>query len=65
MEWIFDGIGTEIISAVIGLLIGGVGGYSIAISKTNNMKQKAKNNANQIQVGEINYNGNGSTESRR
>ena len=65
MEWIFDGIGTEIISAVIGLLIGGVGGYSIAIRKTNNMKQKAKNNANQTQVGEINYNGNGSTESRR
>lgn len=29
------------------------------------MKQKAKNNANQTQVGEINYNGNGSTESRR
>ena len=65
MEWIFNGIGTEIISAVIGLLIGGVGGYSIAIRKTNNMKQKAKNNANQTQVGEINYNGNGSTESRR
>lgn len=65
MEWIFNGIGSEIISAVIGLLIGGVGGYSIAIRKTNNMKQKAKNNANQTQVGEINYNGNGSTESRR
>lgn len=65
MEWIFNGIGTEIISVIIGLFIGGVGGYSIGIRKTNNMKQKAKNNANQTQVGEINYNGNGSTESRR
>lgn len=37
MDWIFDGIGTEIISIIAGLLIGacagGTIGYRIGISK--------------------------------
>lgn len=31
MEWFFSGIGTEIISALIGLLFGGIGGYKIGV----------------------------------
>lgn len=57
MEWIFDGIGTEIISALIGLLIGGGAGYGIGVAITNNkikQKQKARDNANQIQIGQVN-----------
>ncbi len=65
MEWIFNGIGTALISGIIGLIIGGISGYSIGIQKTNRMKQKAGDNANQTQIGEINSNGNGYTESRR
>lgn len=58
---IFDGIGTEIISCIIGLLFGGAGGigigYKIAINK-NKQKQKARDNANQTQIGSItNING--------
>ena len=64
MEWIFDGIGTAVISGIMGLIIGGISGYSISIRKTNRMKQKAGDNANQTQIGEINSNGNGYTESR-
>ena len=65
MEWIFDGIGTALVSGIVGLIVGGIGGYSIGIKKTNRMKQKAGDNANQTQIGEINSDGNGYTESRR
>lgn len=65
MEWFFDGIGTAIVSTIFGIIIGGIGGYSIGIRKTNKMKQKAGDNANQTQIGEINSNGNGYTESRK
>lgn len=65
MEWIFNGIGTAFVSAIIGLIIGGISGYSIGVRKTNKMKQKAGDHANQIQIGEINSNGNGYPESRK
>ncbi len=57
MEWFFDGIGTAVITLIFGLLTGGTIGYRIGIKKTNkvNQKQKAKDNASQIQVGR-NYN---------
>lgn len=45
MEWFFDGLGTEIISLLIGGLIGGVTGYKIGISK-----QKAGKNSKQVQA---------------
>ncbi len=53
MEWFFDGIGTAIITLIIGLLTGGAVGYRVGIKKTNrvNQKQTAKDNASQIQVG--------------
>lgn len=57
MEWIFDGIGTELVSALIGLLVGGVAGYGIGVAITINkikQKQKAGDNAKQVQVGQVN-----------
>lgn len=30
LKWIFEGIGTEIVSLVVGLIIGGASGYKIA-----------------------------------
>ncbi|WP_164891151.1 hypothetical protein [Botryobacter ruber] len=58
MEWFFEGLGTAIITLIVGLLSGGAVGYRIGIKKTNqvNQKQKAKNNASQFQVGR-DYNG--------
>jgi len=53
MEWFFDGVGTAIITLILGLFTGGTIGYRIGIKKINkvNQKQTAKNNASQIQVG--------------
>ena len=45
MEWFFDGLGTEIISLLIGILLGGVTGYKIGINK-----QKAGKNSKQVQA---------------
>ena len=54
----FDGIGTQIISIVISLLFGGAVGYFIRyrIEQKNKSKQsqKARDNANQSQIGSIN-----------
>lgn len=51
-QWVFDGIGTAIISAIIGLLVGGFTGYRIGVKKTKiAQKQKAGDAANQIQIG--------------
>lgn len=52
-KWIFDGIGTAAITFVLGLLVGGPTGYKIAISKTVRQIQKAGDNSNQTQIGEI------------
>lgn len=51
MEWIFNGIGTAIVSGIAGLIIGGVSGYQIGIRNTIKQKQKAKDNAKQTQIG--------------
>ena len=45
MEWIFDGIGTAILSGIAGLLIGGVTGYQIGIKATIRQNQKARKKA--------------------
>ena len=44
MEWFFDGLGTEIVSLLIGGILGGVIGYKIGIS------QKAGKNSRQVQA---------------
>lgn len=56
LEWIFDGIGSELISVLIGLAIGGGAGYYIGVKTTNKIKQKQKagGNAKQEQVGQVN-----------
>ena len=58
VEWIFDGLGTEIIVGLISLIIGALGGgfagYKIGVKNKVKQKQKARDNANQNQVGTIN-----------
>lgn len=51
MEWIFDGIGTAIITFVLGLVAGGGIGYYIGVHNSIKQRQKAKDNAQQIQIG--------------
>lgn len=48
-EWVFDGIGSQIIGIVLSLGIGGFVGYKIGISQSINQRQIAKNNSNQKQ----------------
>lgn len=58
MEWIFSGIGTAILTFVVGLITGGTVGYKIAINKKTKTKQtqKAGDNSSQTQIGR-DYNG--------
>lgn len=53
MDWIFSGIGTEIISAIIGLIIGSIGGYKIGVRNKIKQAQKAGDNSNLSQTGSI------------
>ena len=53
IKWIFDGIGTAIVTFVLGLLVGGAAGYKVAIRKTLKQTQKAGDNSIQSQIGEI------------
>lgn len=63
MEWVFDGIGTELISLFVGCLTGGVIGYKIGIKNKISQHQDGRDNANQVQIGSVVNNGN--SESRR
>ena len=56
IQWIFDGIGTEIISLMIGLIVGGISGYKIGVRNKASQKQKARDNVTQIQKGNITIN---------
>lgn len=50
MEWLFDGLGT----LLIGLLIGGAGGSAVTwrvMSRRTSQKQRAGDNAHQVQAG--------------
>lgn len=51
MDWIFDGIGTAIVTLIVGLISGGAVGYRIGINKKVKQTQKAGDNASQMQVG--------------
>lgn len=53
MEWFFSGIGTEIISALIGLLIGGISGYKIGVQNKIKQTLKAGDNSNISQTGSV------------
>lgn len=58
IQWIFDGIGTELISVIVGLIVGGgVGGcvgYRIGTKNKVKQIQKAQDNAKQNQTGAVN-----------
>lgn len=58
LEWVFDGIGTEIIVGLISLTVGALGGavagYKIGVKNKIKQKQKASDNAKQSQIGAIN-----------
>ena len=49
IQWIFSGIGTEIFSLLIGVIIGGLVVYKAGIHNSAKQIQKAGNNASQIQ----------------
>lgn len=52
MDWFFNGLGTAIITFIVGSLVGGTAGYKIAIKKNNHhQNQRAGDNSSQIQVG--------------
>lgn len=50
MEWIFDGIGTEIISLIVGAVTGGAIGYKIGINNRSKQVQKAGDDTRQDQT---------------
>lgn len=52
LQWIFDGIGTEILSGILGLLFGGFVGFRIGVKKgIIKQKQVAGDDSSQIQIG--------------
>ncbi len=66
MEWfieLINTIGTEIISAIIGLILGGLGGGAIGYRIANKSKakqiQKARDSSNQSQIGNVTINNGG------
>lgn len=52
-EWIFDGVGTEIVGIIIGLAIGGTVVYKFWTKNKSKQKQTAGDNAKQCQEMEI------------
>ena len=54
IKWIFDGIGTAIVSSIIGLVVGGFIGYCVCIRVSSKQKQRAGDNSNQEQIVTIN-----------
>ena len=61
LNWIFDGIGTEIVGIVVSLIIGAIGGgavgYKIGIKQTLSQKQSAGDDSEQRQELQIGKNG--------
>ena len=49
IQWIFSGIGTEIITLLVGAAIGGIAGYKIGTKKSYAQSQKAKDGSKQKQ----------------
>lgn len=57
LQWIFDGIGTELLSLAVGAIAGGFAGYKIGVKETGRQSQKAKRRAKQRQELKIDSNG--------
>ena len=51
--WIFDGIGSELLSMIAGGVLGGGVVYRLNTKQKTTIKQKAKENATQTIVGKI------------
>ena len=51
MDWIFDGIGTAIITFILGLIGGGLAGYKIGVHKKTNINIKTGKNSTNITTG--------------
>ena len=51
--WIFDGIGSELLGMIVGVLLGGGIVYKLNTKQKTYMKQKAKDNACQTMIGRI------------
>lgn len=49
IQWIFSGIGTEILTLIIGAVIGGAAGYKIGVRKSYTQSQKASDGSKQKQ----------------
>lgn len=65
LEWIFDGIGTELISLIVGAVFGGAAGYKIGSKNKIKQNQKAGDNSKQVQIGSVNEYGDKQTKSKR
>ena len=52
-EWFFNGLGTAIITFILGLFLGSISGYKIGKKNKGNQIQSASNNAKQEQAIEI------------
>lgn len=53
IEWIFSGLGTYILSLFVGFVFGGGTGYFLGVRCKNSQKQKAGDNSNQFQIGQV------------
>ncbi len=52
MDWFFSGLGTGIVTFILGSLVGGTAGYKIATKKnTIRQNQRAGDDSSQMQVG--------------
>lgn len=58
LSWLFDGLGTQIITFLVEAITGGFCGYKIGIHNKTKQSQKAGNNSSQTQIGSINYGAN-------
>lgn len=63
-EWIFDGIGTELVGLVIGTLLGGIAGYNIGVKSQSKQIQNAGDGANQQQTHTIGVNTDGENNTK-
>lgn len=56
MENLFSGLGTELVGFLLGVLMGGVGGYATGYNVCKRIKQRQKvgDNSIGVQIGEIN-----------